>query len=265
MNFTTIKNNGKSVSKNSKIQFSNQCLWISIIDYLKNVHGNDVGLDTIRQCGSKNNTPINGINEQFDAELHIEALSNVASEYNLCIFMHKSTKKDGRNVISVKAEWTIGDQYAPNIVAIVSHGEHFETHTIGGHFELITSIGEKKLYEKDDFGRLYDYPFLDFDVIHQYDLCEQKRQSDISSELLLQQINELTELLTSDEARMEELKLSKDNATDDDLVAAIDFDIITLKNAIVQTRIKLIEYKESYSTEQEKMKSINTSFTNLFI
>ena len=135
INFTTKKNNGGDNSGN----YSNQCMWISIIDYLNCVLGNNITLDEIRAIGSSNNTIINGTREMFDTDLHKESLIKVASVYDLQIHLYVSfkDKTTGVLVISKKPNWIIGDYSSSNVVSIVSYG---------AHFELITSIGKRKLY-----------------------------------------------------------------------------------------------------------------------
>lgn len=132
--FSTKKNNGSDNSGN----YSNQCMWISIIDYLNDVLENNINLDEIRAIGSSNNTRINGTREMFDTDMHIDSLLKITSIYDLQIHMYVSFKnKANKLVISNEPNWIIGDYSASNVVSIVSYG---------GHFELITSIGKRKLY-----------------------------------------------------------------------------------------------------------------------
>lgn len=49
-------------------------MWLSIIDYLNVVLGNNMNLDDIRAIGSSNSTRINDNNEQFDTDEHLKAL-----------------------------------------------------------------------------------------------------------------------------------------------------------------------------------------------
>ena len=134
INFTTQKNNGGDNSGN----YSNQCIWISIIDYLNGVLGNNINLDEIRAIGSTNNTRINSTREMFDTDFHNESLIQVASVFDLQIHLYVSfkDKSSGSLVISKEPNWIIGDYSSSNVVSIVSYG---------AHFELITSIGKRKL------------------------------------------------------------------------------------------------------------------------
>lgn len=132
--FLTKKNNGSDGSS----KYSNQCMWISIIDFLNGVLGNDFNLDVIRAIGSNNNTVINGPKKQFDTDTNLRALLNVASIFDLQIHMYVSFRnKSYELVISDEPNWIIGNYSASNVVSIVSYG---------GHFELITSIGSRTLY-----------------------------------------------------------------------------------------------------------------------
>lgn len=134
INFTTKKNNGGDNSGN----YSNQCMWISIIDYLNGALGNNINLGEIRAIGSSNNTRINGTREMFDTILHYDSLLNVVYTFDLQVHMYESFKnRNGILVISKEPNWVIGDYSSTNVISIVSYG---------GHFELITSIGKKKLY-----------------------------------------------------------------------------------------------------------------------
>ncbi len=271
MNFSTKKNNGtRTIETNGKTMFyTNQCMWISIIDYLHDVLKCDIELDAIREIGSEANAPINGINEQFDAELHIESLSNVATIIKLQINIHAAHEENGKFVISEKPSWTVGDKCSPHTVAIVSFGEHFESFTINGHFELITSIKGIKLYEKDDSTDMHCvYPFHDDEMTQHDALCEQKRVAEDTTKLLHEQINELTHQLTLNELKLKDLQETKndiENTLDDNLIATIDNDIITIKNSIIQLQTTLDVGKENLIIEQEKLKSIEISFLKLFI
>lgn len=132
--FTTKKNNGSDGSSN----YSNQCMWISIIDYLNGVLGNNITLDEIRTIGSSNNTRINGVREMFDTILYYDSLLKVVFVFDLQIHIYESFRnREGLLVISNKPNWIIGDYSSTNVVSIVSYG---------AHFELITSIGKRKLY-----------------------------------------------------------------------------------------------------------------------
>jgi hypothetical protein len=133
-NFGVKKNSG---SDNSG-KYSNQCMWLSIIDYLNGVLGNNFNLDTIRAIGSNNNTKINNKTEEFVTEYHLKSLINVSNTFDLQIHLYIAfTDNTQQVVISNEPNWIIGNQSSQNVVSIVSYGSHFE---------LITSIGDRQLY-----------------------------------------------------------------------------------------------------------------------
>lgn len=132
--FTTKNNNGQD---NSGI-YSNQCMWISIIDFLNGVLNNNVNLEYIRKLGSSDGRKINNSNEPFDTDEHLNSLLYVAQKFDLQIHMYIAFRNgDETIVISEEPNWIIGNSSASNVVSIVSYG---------AHFELITKINERKLY-----------------------------------------------------------------------------------------------------------------------
>ncbi len=120
-------------------KYSNQCIWLCILEYLFFVLQIIITLTQIRQIAlSDGNTVINGEKEEFDTDLHIQALIIVAKKFNLRIYLYISRYDASQNIIiSDEPNWIIGESSSHNIVSIVSYG---------AHFELITSIGERKLY-----------------------------------------------------------------------------------------------------------------------
>lgn len=133
--FGVKKNNGS----NGNNRYSNQCMWLSILDYLNGVMGNNINLDEIRAIGSRNNTGINNVMEQFDTKLHFQSLLNVIETFDLQVhFYVVTTDKNGDLTISNNPNMIVGEVSSSNIVSIVSYGYHFE---------LITSIGHRQLYE----------------------------------------------------------------------------------------------------------------------
>ena len=133
-NFFTKKNNGGDNSGN----YSNQCMWISILDFLNGVFEYNFNLGDIRRIASSNDTRINREREEFNTDKHYQGLLNVINHFNLQIHLYNSFRTMSTDLeISNKPDWIIGDDFAPNVVSIVS---------FGSHFELITSIGSKKLY-----------------------------------------------------------------------------------------------------------------------
>lgn len=133
--FTTKKNNGNDNSGN----YSNQCMWISILDYINDVMGNNLNLDEIRRIAIGNDRlNINGTREQFDTDLHLTSLKNLTYEFDLQVHLYVSFKnKENKLVIGDEPNWIIGNYSSSNVISIVSYG---------AHFELITSIGSRVLY-----------------------------------------------------------------------------------------------------------------------
>jgi len=132
--FCVKKNNGS----NGNNRYSNQCMWLSILDYLNGVIGNNLNLDEIRAIGSRNNTRINNVREQFDTTLHFQSLLNVIETFDLQIhFYVVSRDKNGNLVIGNRPNMIVGEISSSNVVSIVSYGSHFE---------LITSIEKRLLY-----------------------------------------------------------------------------------------------------------------------
>ena len=134
--FKTKKNDGS----NGNIGYSNQCMWLSIIDYLNGVLGYNFTLEEIREFASGSGTkPINGKLEEFDADLHMDSLNTITDLFDLQIHIYPLLR--GRNiqgiVISDEPIQILGKYSASNVISIVSYGNHFA---------LITSIGGIKLY-----------------------------------------------------------------------------------------------------------------------
>lgn len=113
-------------------------MWLSIIDYLNGVLGNNMNLDEIREIGSRNNTRINNVGEQYDTDYHFQSLLNVIETFDLQIHFYVVTRdKNGNLTISNRPNMVVGEVSSSNVVSIVSYGSHFE---------LITSIGDLQLY-----------------------------------------------------------------------------------------------------------------------
>lgn len=133
--FGVKRNNGSDDSG----RYSNQCLWLSIIDYLNGVLGNNYNLDDIRYIGSRNDTRINNSSQQFDTDYHLRSLINVCETFDLQIHFYVAFRDKSTNlVISNEPNWIVGNYHASNVVSIVSYG---------AHFELITYIDDMQLYK----------------------------------------------------------------------------------------------------------------------
>jgi uncharacterized protein YukE len=118
---------------------TNQCLWISIIQYLNFVLGYNLDFKRIRQIAKNRELfQINGTQEMFDFEKHMEALRNVLSHFNLQIRIYfANMTEEGNSFIDIRSQ-DIGSPKSGNIVHIVSYG---------AHFELISQIGDEVLYQ----------------------------------------------------------------------------------------------------------------------
>lgn len=132
--FGIKKNNGSDGSE----RYSNQCMWLSILDYLNGVMGHNMNLDEIRAIGSRNNTRINDVRQQYDTDYHFQSLLNVIETFDLQIHFYVVTRDKNDNLtISNRPNMVVGEVSSSNVVSIVSYGSHFE---------LITSIGDRQLY-----------------------------------------------------------------------------------------------------------------------
>lgn len=133
--FYVKKNNGSDGSG----RYSNQCMWLSILDYLNGVMDNNLNLDEIRAIGSRNNTGINDVREQYDTDFHYQSLLNVVETFDLQIHFYVVIRdRNSNSFISNRPNMIVGEISSSNVVSIVSYGSHFE---------LITSIGDHQLYE----------------------------------------------------------------------------------------------------------------------
>jgi hypothetical protein len=140
--FKTKKNNGTDPDPRARSgSYTNQCMWLSIRDYLNNILGNNFTLDEIRNIASNNNrTLINNKNEEFDTDLHMDGLNNIIRTFDLQIHIYISYKKDGVLIINDEPSVIYGNPRSRNIVSIVSYGSHFE---------LITLINDINIYNKE--------------------------------------------------------------------------------------------------------------------
>lgn len=154
-NFKVIKNSGGNgeIAPNNKY-YSNQCMWLSIIDYLRLRLGIDITLGEIREIASKNNTPINGPQEKFDSELHGGSLENIIDVFELNIRIYNvlcwknSSNSSNSSTPSNKSMKINGD--TPGL--IFGHLYHNIVHIVsyGAHFELIVEIDNVQLYGIDN-------------------------------------------------------------------------------------------------------------------
>ncbi len=134
MNYKAISNSGIDGI------YENQCIWISIVQYLNCVLGYDLNIEKIRKIAEikKNNSvcKINGIDEMFDLEKHIDSLHNVMNQFNLKICIYFAQIVEEQSFINIRS-FDIESPNPENIIHIVSYG---------AHFELIVEIDDKMLY-----------------------------------------------------------------------------------------------------------------------
>lgn len=139
-NFKVISNNG------TESGYSNQCMWISIKDYInRELLIKDkprYSLEEIRNIASDNNTiPINGPNFSFNEFLHYDAIKNITEYFNLKIVIHQYSLENGIGKEQIKI-YGVGK----NIVPIISYGNHFN---------LITEIDTIPTLVKHTTGSQY--------------------------------------------------------------------------------------------------------------
>jgi hypothetical protein len=132
--FTVINNDGF----NNNHGYSNQCMWLSIIDYLKITRNQIVSLETIRTIASRGNAPINNQITQFDSHTHQGSLRNVLNHYGLNITIYPQyIDTYGDIFINKNICIQTSNNLHPDNVFVVSYG---------AHFELITSIDGVNVY-----------------------------------------------------------------------------------------------------------------------
>lgn len=121
-NFNTIRNDGRIDA------YSQQCFWISIMNYLNYILNQNISIRRIREIASYNNTNINKVDEPFDDFEHLQSAFNVADEFDLTIQIFLPDRLNG-NIDIRNPVINIGS--GSNIVRIVQFIDHFE---------LITSV-----------------------------------------------------------------------------------------------------------------------------
>jgi len=116
----TIRNSG------SLEGMSNQCFWISILDYLKTHGFPDLTLRELRVNAGGPGININGKNQMVDTDIHRNAIEQITFIYNLTI---RGFPVDGNGRLLYHGNHgnTFGN--GPNIVDIANFGLY--------HFELI--------------------------------------------------------------------------------------------------------------------------------
>jgi hypothetical protein len=117
--YIVIPNNGQIEG------MTNQCLWISIKDYLQNVLGNNITVRQLRQQAGLDASTENKMFD-FDTPEFRSAIERISSIYGLEINFFEVTR-DGTHVRDMHI---IGDDN-PFIVSIAFYGAHFQLITSG--------------------------------------------------------------------------------------------------------------------------------------
>lgn len=251
--FKTEKNNGSDGS----VQYSNQCLWLSILSYLTNVMGNDSNLTELRHLASGNGASINGKYEEFDFHKHEQALRNVIESYDLQIHFYRSFKNENKGVGKRQSQLIIGNEpliygniESTNIVSIVSYGNHFE---------LITEIGLRKLYRGlyDNIGNVDKIG----DFVPKRDLIIGKKSSKIDklTKIQLSKIDELFEINNNLEKIVGDTQMQ---------INLIDSQLIDLEVIISTKHDEYLEEDEqecifvSYQEHTDKLSKLKKEFEN---
>tara|TARA_B100000674_G_scaffold484212_1_gene489284 strand:- start:430 stop:1536 length:1107 start_codon:yes stop_codon:yes gene_type:complete len=143
--FMDIFNNGTIEN------YTNSCMWISILQYLNNVLNIDINIHELRDMGKMSRYENHSI---FDADIprHLEGLQNVANAFNLEIVCYNvdgdKTLYDRDNVVSLA-----------RVIKSVTNANNLNTvylATYGNHFQLITKCD----YHNIDIARYFpDYNY----------------------------------------------------------------------------------------------------------
>lgn len=129
-----VENNGKAKSITGKEMY-NQCLWISICDYLKTIDI-VVSVYELRQIACLTHHTQRSLWDE-DKPWAVPALLKVCSEYNLMVEFYYIQEIEG--AYFVHEDWIIKEKPVPRLVI----GEGERKVCIGNydeHFELITSF-----------------------------------------------------------------------------------------------------------------------------
>ncbi len=168
-NFKVIPNSGSNGETTpGHVIYSNQCMWLSIIDYARIKLNRVYTLNEIRRIASKNGAIINGPHDEFDSYIHEEAMNNVCNElqlnvkiFNVMQFAHQSASskpkfdKDEPGLI-------YGDEFSPNKVYIISYGSHFA---------LITQINNINLYGEESVKNMVSSNFVSSNFVPSRELA----------------------------------------------------------------------------------------------
>lgn len=130
MRYKVIHNNGSNGTR----EYSNQCMWLSILDYVNRVLNKNWSLEEIRNIASRYGR-INGKTEEYDYETMRDSLDGLLRQYGLQVRIYLVTHEN-HSLIDDEFYIDIGSDTPTNIIYIVSYG---------AHFELITEINGNNL------------------------------------------------------------------------------------------------------------------------
>jgi hypothetical protein len=133
-NFNTIKNDGRMDA------YSQQCFWISIMNYLNYNLNQNISIRRIREIGSTDNTNINKVDEPWDDFEHLQSAFNVADEFGLTIQIFLPDRLNGDINIRNPA---INIGSGNNMVRIVQFIDHFELITSLDNDRTVISLNEE--------------------------------------------------------------------------------------------------------------------------
>jgi hypothetical protein len=151
-------NNGESIIVNSyetkhndgcipSLNYSNQCMWISILQIINKYIDPTTTIDDIRTIASNNNIQINNTRDMFDTARDIKGLKQVLKHYNINLYIYIITNNN--NCIK---SYINSNKFLINTFHIIYNNSHFE---------LMTNINGKKLYNKMIGDKIYNYSDLD--------------------------------------------------------------------------------------------------------
>lgn len=130
--YKVIHNNGSNGTR----EYSNQCMWLSILDYVNRVLNKNWSLEEIRNIASRYG-PINGKLEEYDYDTMRDSLEGLLRQYRLRVRIYYAIcEGEEHNLIDDELYIDIGSEIPRNIIYIVSYG---------AHFELITEINGNNL------------------------------------------------------------------------------------------------------------------------
>ncbi len=141
-NFNTIKNDGRIDG------YSQQCFWISIINYLNYNLNQNISIRRIREIASYYNSNINKVDEPFDDFEHLQSAFNVADEFDLTIQIFLPDRLNGDINIRNPA---INIGSGSNLVKIVQFIDHFELITSVDNDRTYVSLNEKGKHQQSAY------------------------------------------------------------------------------------------------------------------